>query len=62
MIVGGFWSGILGDSFRMLGFEKFLFDMAMNPEIIKTLTAKMTDFYLELNEKLFGELKSKIDI
>ncbi|GAH00307.1 unnamed protein product, partial [marine sediment metagenome] len=62
VIVGGFWSGILGDSYRLLGFEKFLFEMAMNPEMIKTLIDKMTDFYLEFNDKLFSNLKGKVDI
>lgn len=62
VIVGGFWSGILGDSCRILGFEKFLYDMAINPEIIESLINKMTDFYLELNEKIFSELKGKLDI
>ena len=62
VIIGGMWSGILGDSYRLPGFEKFLFDMAMNPEMIKTLINRMSDFYLELNEKIFSELKGKLDI
>ncbi len=62
IIIGGMWTGILGDSYRLLGFEKFLFEMAMNPEMIKSLINRISDFYLELNEKIFSELKGKIDI
>ncbi|MFH1614552.1 MAG: uroporphyrinogen decarboxylase family protein [Planctomycetota bacterium] len=62
IIVGGFWSGIFGDSYRMLGFENFLLNMAMRPDLIKTLVSRMTELYLELNEKMFSELKGKIDV
>ncbi len=62
IIVGGFWSGILGDAYRMHGFENFLLNTAVKPKMIKTLVSRMTDFYLELNQKLFGELGNKIDI
>lgn len=62
VIIGGMWSGILGDSYRMHGFQNFLLNLAMNPELIKTLVNRMTDFYLELNERLFRLLKDKMDI
>lgn len=62
VIVGGFWSGILGDCYRMLGFENFLYNIAANPELTKTLVNRMTDFYLAMNDKIFTELKGKIDV
>lgn len=61
-VVGGFWSGILGDSYRMIGFENFLLQLALDPELVKTLVDRMTDFYLELNDRLFQALKGKMDI
>lgn len=61
-VVGGFWSGILGDSYRLIGFENFLLQLALNPELVKTLVNRMTEFYLELNERLFVSLKGKMDI
>ena len=30
--IGGLWAGIMGDSFRMHGFENFLLNIAMNSE------------------------------
>lgn len=62
VIIGGFWSGILGDCYRMHGFSNFLLNLAMKPELIKTLVNRMTDFYLEINDKLFSLLKGKMDI
>lgn len=62
VIIGGSWSGIFGDSYRMVGFENFLLNMALNPDLIKCLVNRMTDFYLSLNDKIFSELNGKIDI
>lgn len=62
VLVGGFWSGIFGDSYRMRGFEQFLGDMAMSPALTRTLVNRMTDFYLELNDRLFTALKGCLDV
>lgn len=62
VIIGGFWSGIFGDCFRMHGYANFLLNMAMEPELIRTLVNRMTDFYLELNDRAFSALKGKLDI
>jgi len=62
VIIGGLWTGILGDCYRMLGFKNFLMYMAMNPELIKTLVNRMTDFYLEMNDHIFQLLGDRLDI
>ncbi len=62
VLIGGCWTGILGDCFRMIGFEKFLMGLAMNPELIRTLINRMTDFYLQLNDRIFKEIGNKMDI
>lgn len=60
--IGGLWTGIMGDSYRMVGFENFLLNIAMNPELIHTLIDRMTEMYLELNNKYFATLKGKMEI
>ncbi|MEI8205892.1 MAG: uroporphyrinogen decarboxylase family protein [Kiritimatiellales bacterium] len=60
--VGGFWSGILGDVYRMHGFQNFLMNIAVEPEFIHTLIDRMTDMYLELNEAVFAEMKGDLDV
>ncbi|HBR19548.1 MAG TPA: hypothetical protein DD726_04965 [Phycisphaerales bacterium] len=62
VIIGGLWTGIMGDSYRLCGFENFLLNTALNPNLIKCLIDRMRDMYLELNEKYFSQLKGKIDI
>ena len=62
VIIGGLWTGIMGDSYRMHGFQNFLLNMAVKPELVKTLVNKVTEVYLELNNAVFGELKGKLDV
>lgn len=61
-VAGGLWTGILGDAYRMLGFQDFLLHIALTPELIKTLVRSLTDVYLELNNACFHALKGKLDI
>jgi uroporphyrinogen decarboxylase len=62
IIIGGLWSGIHGDSYRLMGYENFLLHFAMNKALIKTLVDRVTDFYLEMNYRYFETLKDKMDI
>ena len=62
MIIGGLWTGIMGDSYRMYGFERFLTDLALEPEMMHTLIDKMTEVYLDLNDAYFNTMKGKMDI
>lgn len=62
VIVGGLWSGIFGDSYRMVGFQKFLTDMALQPDLIHALVDRMTELYLELNEAYFEALGDALDV
>lgn len=61
-IIGGLWTGIMGDAYRLYGFQNFLMDIALKPKFIKTLVNKMTDLYMELNEAYFSSVKGKMDI
>jgi uroporphyrinogen decarboxylase len=60
--IGGLWTGIMGDSYRMHGFENFLLNLAMNPGLIRTLINRMTDTYLELNDAYFSTMKGKFEV
>ena len=62
VIIGGLWSGIMGDSYRMHGFQNFLMNIALNPQLIKTLVNRMTDLYLELNQRYFEIVKGEMDV
>lgn len=60
--IGGFWTGILGDVFRMHGFQNFLMNMAAEPEFMHALIDRMTDMYLELNDAVFRALKGELEV
>jgi len=62
IVVSGLWSGIFGDSYRMIGFDQFLQGMMTHPELIHVLVDRMTEMYLELNNRLFDQLRGKIDV
>ncbi len=62
IIVGGLWSGVHGDSNRMMGYENFLLNIAMNKPLLKVLVNRMTKFYLETNRQYFEAVKGKMDI
>lgn len=62
IIIGGLWSGIHGDSSRMMGYENFLLNIAMNKPLVKVLVDRMTEFYLEVNLQYFEAVKGKMDI
>jgi len=62
IIVGGLWSGIHGDSNRMMGYENFLLNIALNRPLVKVLVDRMTEFYLEVNQQYFEAVKGKMDI
>ncbi|MFN0170278.1 MAG: uroporphyrinogen decarboxylase family protein [Bryobacteraceae bacterium] len=60
--VGGFWTAILGDAYRMHGFQNFLINLAAEPEFVHTLVDRLTDMYLELNDAAFTALKGEIEV
>jgi uroporphyrinogen decarboxylase len=62
IVISGLWSGIFGDSYRMMGFDRFLLGMATCPDLLHTLVDRMAEVYLELNDRLFGQLRGKIDV
>ena len=44
------------------GIEKLLLDLTLNPVFVEALTQRLTDYYLEYNEKIFRKANGKIDI
>jgi uroporphyrinogen decarboxylase len=62
VVIGGLWTGIMGDSFRLHGFQNFLTNIALKPRLIKTLVNRVADMYLELNDAMFSHLKGMMDV
>lgn len=62
VVASGFWTAIFGNAYRLHGFGNFLANMALNPELIKALVGRLTDFYLELNDRLFSALAGRAQV
>lgn len=62
VVVGGFWTAIFGNSYRLMGLERFLMNMASRPELIRALVDRMTEFYLALNDRLFTALRGRLHV
>jgi uroporphyrinogen decarboxylase len=62
VVIGGLWTGIMGDSYRLYGFQNFLTNIILKPKLIKTLINKVTDVYIELNQAYFEAVGNKMDI
>jgi len=62
VVIGGLWTGIMGDAYRMMGFEDFLATCAAEPKLVKTLVRRLTDLYLELNDVIFRQMKGRMDV
>lgn len=62
ILIGGLWTGLMGDSYRMMGMENFLMNTILEPELVDTLVSKMAEMYLNLNDRVFNLLKGTLDI
>ncbi len=62
VLVHGLWTGIMGDCYRMRGFERFLYDVAAEPALVHALVDRATEMYLELNDLVFATLKGRMDV
>jgi uroporphyrinogen decarboxylase len=62
VIIGGLWTGIMGDAYRLHGFQNFLLNLSLKPQLMQTLVNKMTDVYQELNRSYFEALKGRMDV
>ena len=62
VIIGGLWTGIMGDAYRLHGFQNFLLNVALKPHLMKTLINRVTDVYLELNQAYFEVISGNMDI
>ena len=62
VVVGGLNTAFFSNSFRMIGFERFLLSLAADPEFTRTLLDRMVDMYLELNDAAFTALNGTVDV
>ncbi|MBC5647622.1 uroporphyrinogen decarboxylase family protein [Christensenella tenuis] len=61
-IIGGEWAPFFIEAYELVGMEKLLMDMYINPELAMGLIERCLDFHLEINERLFPKYAQYIDM
>jgi len=61
-VCGGVWASIFTTGRRLMGEEKYLLAMHLQPELIERLVSRLTDFYLEANERILLRCADDIDV
>jgi len=61
-VYGGVWSSIFTVSRYMLGEERYLLSMALDPEIISALVDRLTDYYIDLNAAYMDACAECVDV
>ena len=60
-VLSGNWSKFFHVVCDFFGMEKYFMKMYEAPDVVEAVTRHVVDFYLEINEKLFGMAGDKID-
>lgn len=50
----GFWTCFYHNVMDLMGMEKYMMDMHLNPELVHAVTDRVCNFYYEANEKFFA--------
>lgn len=61
-VTGGIWASIFTLPRRITGEEKFLINMAMNPDLTHAMIDRTTDMFLDMNRVLLDRCAKYIDI
>lgn len=57
----GFWSCFYHNLMDLMGMEKYMIDMHLNPELVHAVTDRVCTFYYEANEKFFAAAGDLVD-
>lgn len=57
----GFWTCFYHNVMDLMGMEKYMMDMYLNPELVHAVTDRVCDFYYEANEMFFAKAGDLVD-
>ncbi len=57
----GFWTCFYHNIMDLMGMEKYMMDMYINPELVHAVTDRTCEFYYEANERLYDAVGDEID-
>ncbi len=56
------WGSIFGEAYRLMGMDNFFMAMAASEEVVDALVARLTDFFLEVDRRVFAECEGLVDM
>ncbi len=56
------WGSIFGEAYRLMGMDNFFMAMAANEEVVDALVGRITDFFLEVDRRVFTECGGLVDL
>ncbi len=57
----GFWTCFYHNVMDLMGMEKYMMDMHLNPDLVHAVTDRVCNFYYEANEKFFAAAGDLVD-
>jgi len=61
-VVGSSWGSIFGESYRLMGMDNFMAAMALYPDVASAVIARVADFFMEVDRRLFDASGELIDL
>lgn len=61
-MAGGAWSSVFTNTARFFGLENYFVKMYTDPDVVDAVTAHVTQFYLDANERIFARLGKRLDV
>lgn len=61
-VVCSSWGSIFGETYRLMAMDNFMMGLVLIPEVVHAIIRKLTDFFLEVDHRIFTEFKGLIDM
>ena len=61
-VVCSSWGAIFGEAYRLMGMDNFMIALYERPDVVRAIVRKLTDFYLEVDRRLFQVCDGLIDM
>ena len=56
------WGAIFGEAYRLMGMDNFMIGLCTVPDVVHAIIRKLTDFYLEVDRRVFEACDGLIDM
>jgi len=61
-VSGSTWGSIFGEAYRLMGMDNFMMGLVLYPDVVHRIIEHLTNFFLEVDRRIFESCKGLIDI